>query len=46
MINSALSQYMLRQREPLEQTLRRVVREDLANYAVTPSSEQANDDPS
>jgi uncharacterized protein (DUF4415 family) len=32
MINQAQREYMLSQREPLEQILRRVVREELQNY--------------
>jgi uncharacterized protein (DUF4415 family) len=32
MINQALREYIFMQREPLEQTLRRVVREELQNY--------------
>jgi hypothetical protein len=32
MINQALRQYILQQHEPLEQILRCVVREELANY--------------
>ena len=43
-INAVLREYMLRQREPLEAVMRRVVREELANYTVTPSSEQPIDD--
>ncbi len=45
-INAVLREYMLRQREPLELTLRRVVREELAHYTVSPSNQQATDDPS
>jgi hypothetical protein len=44
-INAVLRDYMMRQREPLELTLRRVVREELANYTVNPASEQGGDDP-
>jgi len=32
LINQALREYVLQQREPLEQILRRVVREELQNY--------------
>lgn len=32
MINQVLRDYMLSQREPLEETLRRVIREELKNY--------------
>jgi len=32
MINQALREYIITQREPLEQILRRVVREELQNY--------------
>lgn len=46
MINQALREFMMREREPLELTLRRVVREELANYAVNPASEQPGDDQS
>ncbi len=45
-INAVLRDYMLQEREPLELTLRRVVREELANYTVNPSSDQDSDDPS
>jgi uncharacterized protein (DUF4415 family) len=41
MMNQALREYMMRQREPLEVILRRVVREELANYTVN----QTSDDP-
>ena len=46
MINQALREYMMRQREPLETVLRRVVREELAAYSVNQSGEQTSDDPS
>lgn len=46
MINQALREYMMREREPLELVLRRVVREELANYTVNPTGEQSSDDPS
>jgi uncharacterized protein (DUF4415 family) len=46
MINQALREYMMRQREPLELILRRVLREELANYAVNPTGEQGFDDQS
>ena len=45
-INQVLREYMERQQQPLELMLRRVVREELANYTVNPSSEQTGDDPS
>lgn len=45
-INQVLREYMERQQQPLELILRRVVREELANYTVNPSGEQAGDDPS
>lgn len=45
MINQALREFMLREREPLELILRRVVREELAAYTVNPADEQP-DDPS
>ncbi len=45
-INAVLREHMMRQREPLELTLRRVVREELANYTVSPTDEQTTDDPS
>jgi uncharacterized protein (DUF4415 family) len=32
MINQVLREYVLSQREPLEETLRRVIREELQNY--------------
>jgi len=32
MINQVLREYILSQREPLESTLRRVIREELQNY--------------
>ncbi len=46
LMNQALREHIRRQREPLELTLRRVVREELASYTVNPSSEQTTDDPS
>ena len=46
MINQALREFMTREQEPLELTLRRVVREELANYTVGPADEQKTDDPS
>jgi hypothetical protein len=50
MINLALREYMMRQHEPLELTLRRVVREELANYTVNQgggeSDKQVEDDQS
>jgi hypothetical protein len=46
MMNAVLREYMMRQREPLEVILRRVVREELANYTVNQASEQTSDDPS
>ncbi|MGE5603064.1 MAG: BrnA antitoxin family protein, partial [Nitrososphaerales archaeon] len=45
-INQVLREYLERQQEPLELILRRVVREELANYTVNPASEQGSDDPS
>ncbi len=45
MINQALREFMVREREPLELTLRRVVREELAHYTVNPTSELTTDDP-
>jgi uncharacterized protein (DUF4415 family) len=36
MMNEVLRQYMLSQHEPLEATLRRVLREELAQYRVDP----------
>jgi hypothetical protein len=44
MINQALREYMMREREPLELVLRRVLREELANYTVNPANEQSSDD--
>lgn len=44
-INAVLRQYMLQQQEPLEHTLRRVVREELANYTVSQSEKQVDNDP-
>lgn len=38
-INAVLREYMLREREPLELVLRRVVREELAVYSVDAKSE-------
>jgi uncharacterized protein (DUF4415 family) len=35
LINQALREYILMQREPLEQLLRRVVREEMQNYKPT-----------
>jgi hypothetical protein len=32
MINQVLRDYVLSQREPLEETLRRIIREELQNY--------------
>jgi uncharacterized protein (DUF4415 family) len=46
MINQALREYMTREREPLELTLRRVVREELANYTANQTGEQVSDDQS
>lgn len=34
LMNAVLREYMLREREPLETVLRRVVREELASYSV------------
>lgn len=39
MINQALREFMLREREPLELVVRRVVREELAAYTVSHSNE-------
>lgn len=36
LINQALREYILQQREPLESTLRRVIREELAEYQTPP----------
>lgn len=44
LMNGALREYMMRQREPLELTLRRVVREELAAYSAGSASEKTNDD--
>ena len=45
MMNAVLREYMLRQREPIEVILRRVVREELAAYSADQAGEQASDDP-
>jgi uncharacterized protein (DUF4415 family) len=45
MINQALREYMLREREPLELVLRRVMREELAAYSVDAKSEREEDTP-
>lgn len=34
LMNAVLREYMMREREPLETVLRRVVREELASYSV------------
>jgi hypothetical protein len=44
MINGVLREYMMRQQEPLELILRRVVREELANYTVNQAGEQTSND--
>jgi uncharacterized protein (DUF4415 family) len=46
MMNQVLREYMMRQHEPLETILRRVVREELANYTVNQTNEQSSDDKS
>ena len=43
-MNAVLREFMMRQREPLEVIVRRVVREELAAYKAKPASEQASDD--
>ena len=45
-INQVLREYMERQQVPLEVIVRRVVREELANYTVNPTGEQQADDQS
>lgn len=35
LINKALREFMVSQREPLERTMRRVIREELAGYRAT-----------
>lgn len=44
LMNGALREYMMRQREPLELILRRVLREELAAYTAGSSGGQASDD--
>jgi Arc/MetJ family transcription regulator len=42
-MNAVLREYMLREREPLELVLRRVVREELAAYRVDEKNQPAED---
>jgi Arc/MetJ family transcription regulator len=46
MINQTLREYMMHEKEPLEVTLRRVVREELAKYTVNQADEKSDDDQS
>jgi hypothetical protein len=43
LMNAVLREYMLREREPLELVLRRVVREELAAYRVDEKNQPAED---
>jgi hypothetical protein len=45
MINQVLREHIMRQSERLESVLRRVVREELANYTVNQAGEHGSDDP-
>jgi hypothetical protein len=43
-MNAVLRDYMVREREPLELVLRRVVREELAAYTVDAKTEQSENE--
>jgi hypothetical protein len=43
LINRALNEYIAGQREPLEGTLRRVLREEMANYAISANDQSESE---
>lgn len=45
LMNAALREYMVRELEPLELVVRRVVREELAAYTVDPRPDSTEDEP-